>query len=319
MLFSLYKSSLLLYNILANTNSRKGHFMHSQKTRVGVVVIISFVMAALRAFLISGHLERSTPDNNVYYLPENIEITAFTVVAILFALLFIYLGISSGRKKVVCLKSFSSSVTIASSLLAFLLIGAALFYMVSLFSADAAFSLSSLLLFVLTLLSALVFLLSALSNGNKRKSESFLASAALIPIIFSAVRILLDFIATSSAPMASSGAYHIVGLVAALLYFLAEGKSYVIETSAATFTSLGYVSIFFLLVYSLPNVILACLGSLVFDVQTAYSAVDLGIVVYIAVRLATSKSNRKIKFNEEADQANEQTEAEAPIEEPTAE
>ena len=267
--------------------------MHSQKTRIGVVAVISLIMAALRIFLISAYIEKNSFAVDTYYLPDKPEITAFTVVSALFLILFLYLGYSSGKKKLVNLGHSHIGVSAASILLAFALIGASLFYSVQLFSDGSEFKLAEFAVFVLTLLSAVVFLVSGLQFNKPRKSESFYATAALVPIFFSALRILSDFISTSSAPLASSGAYHIISLVAVLLYFLAEGKSYVVEVSAASHSAFGFVSLLFLLVYAIPDLVLRCSGSLPFNLSAAFSLVDVCIAIYIAVRLATTKIEKK--------------------------
>ena len=267
--------------------------MHSQKTRIGVVAVISLIMAALRIFLISAYIEKNSFAIDTYYLPDKPEITAFTAVSALFLVLFLYLGFSSGKKKLVNLEQSRIGVSAASLLLAFALIGASLFYSVQLFSEGAEFKLTEFAVFVLALLTAVIFLISGLRFNKPQKSEGFYATAALIPIFFSAVRILADFIATSSAPLASSGAYHIISLVAVLLYFLAEGKSYVVEVSAASHSAFGFVSLLFLLVYAIPDLVLRCSGSLPFNLSAAFSLVDVCIAIYIAVRLATTKIEKK--------------------------
>lgn len=112
---------------------------------------------------------------------------------------------------------------------------------------------------------------------------------ALMPIILMIFRLLGDFLRTNATPLASSGGYHIMGLVAALIYFLCEGKSYALGGSAAVYLCAGYFSILLLLVYALPNVILHCFGVFSFDYYAGYSAVDLCISIYIWARMLNVK------------------------------
>ena len=267
--------------------------MRSQKLRVVAVVVISIVMAFLRTVIVTLNMEKNVISNDTYYLPDKAEITAFTVICVVFVLLFLYSGIALGRKKVIHLERSLGAMPAASLILAFSLIGAALFYVGVLIRGGYEFTVFEFILAILTLLSAIKFLISGLNYNKKLKNESYHAAAALIPIVFSAVRILSDFINTSAAPLASSGAYHIIGLVAVLLYFLSEGKSYIAETSAAPFNSFGYLSIFFLLVYSIPNFFLHCFGTFFFDFKSAFSVVDFGLVVYIAARLSSAQITAK--------------------------
>lgn len=280
--------------------------MRSQKIRVGTVVIISLIMAALRTFIVACYMEKTAIASDTYYLSDNSIVLAFTTVSILFSLVFIYLGFASGRGKTVHLERSHGAVPASALILAFALFGATLFYAVSLIRKPEEFNIFEFAVLSAALLSAIKFVISGLNYNKKLKNENAHAAAALVPILLSALRILTDFINTSSAPTASSGAYHIVGLVAVLLYFLSEGKSYVIETSAAAFNSFGFVSIFYLLVYSLPHLVLHCFGTFSFDISAAFSVVDLGLVVYIAARLSSSKIEPKKQKEQAAEPSEEQ-------------
>ncbi len=276
--------------------------MRSQKIRVAAVVIISLVMAALRTFLVTCYMEKNAIGNDTYYLSDNLVITAFAAVSVLFTVGFIYLGFASGSKNTVHLERSHGAVPASALILAFALFGATLFYAIALIREYSPLRVFEFAVFITALFSAVKFLISGLNYNRKLKNENLHAAAALVPILFSALRILTDFINTSSAPNASSGAYHIVGLVAVLLYFLSEGKSYVIETSAVTFSSFGYISIFFLLIYSIPNLVLHCFGSFSFDTAAAFSVVDLGLAVYIAARLSSAKIEPKEQAKEPEEQ-----------------
>lgn len=290
MAFSLYKNNFLNYNktVKEYVYQERCVRMRSQKLRVVAVIVISLIMASLRTVIVTFNMEKNQINNDTYYLPDNVEVTAFTAVSIMFLLVFLFSGISLGRKKTVHLERTHGAMPAASLILSSSLFGAVLLYAASLLGNNTELSLIKLILFALAALSAVKFLVSGL-RYNKKQSENIHAFAALAPILFSAVRILSDFISTSSAPLASSGAYHIVGLVAVLLYFLCEGKSYIAQTSAALFNSFGYSAVFFLLVYSVPNLYMHCFGSFSFDCDAAFSVVDLGLVVYIAARLSSAQ------------------------------
>lgn len=265
--------------------------MRSKKIRVTAVVVISLIMAALRTVIVTYNMEKNEIDTDTYYLPDNLEVTAFTVVSILFAFLFLGTAISLGKKKNVTLERSLGAVPAGSLVLGFSLIGVALFYSFTVLAAEnAKYTLIELVVFVLTILSAAKFLVSGLRYNVKHKNNNIHAVAALVPIFLSIFRLLADFISTSAAPLASSGAYHIVGLIAVLIYFLCEGKSYISETSAAAFHGFGYISIYFLLIYSIPNLFLHCFGAFAFNYSAAFSVADLGLVVYLSARLTSAKS-----------------------------
>jgi len=262
--------------------------MRAQTKRVSAVVLISLIMSVLRTIIITNGLE-SRSGNDTYYLPNNLEVISYNIFSIIFAALFIYTAIAFGRKKTVTLERDLGAVPAASLVLAFSLIGAAAVYSVSLIMAvEFHFTVIGILILATTVLSAAKFLISGLRYCKNDLNPQIDALTAMAPIFLSVFRLLGDFIRTSSAPLASSGAYHIIGLVAVLLYFLGEGKSYISKTAASTFYICGYIAIFFLLIYSLPNIVLHCF-MFNFDYYAAYSVVDIGIVVYIASRLSSAK------------------------------
>lgn len=263
--------------------------MRLKKKRVSAVVVLSLIMAAIRTVIIQYDMEKNDIDNDTYYLPDNLEVTAFNVATVLFMLLFVYAAFAVGRKKTVKLERSLGAVPAGSLVLAFSLIGAAAVYVYELISDGFEhFTVIGILILITTLLSAVKFIVSGI-RYNAKLRNNFHALAAMAPIFLSVLRLLGDFIRTSAAPLASSGAYRIVGLVAVLLYFLCEGKSYVSDTSAAAYYGFGYLSVFFLLVYSLPNLIMHCFGTFAFDYYAAYSVADIGLAVYISARLSSAK------------------------------
>lgn len=271
--------------------------MRAQTKRVSAVVLISLIMSVLRTVIITYGMEQSRSGNDTYYLPDTIEVISYNTVAVIFSLLFIYTAIAFGRKKTVTLGRNLGAVPGASLVLAFSLIGAAAVYAASaVTSEDFESGVIDLLVFAATVFSAAKFLVSGLRYRKKYPSGNIDALTCLIPILFSILRLLGDFIRTSTAPMASSGAYHIISLIAVLLYFLSEGKSYVSKTAAPTFYICGYIALFFLLTYSFPNLVLHCF-MFNFDYHAAYSVVDLGLVVYIASRLSSAKLIEKCEEN----------------------
>ncbi len=262
--------------------------MRLQKKRVGAAVIVSIIMAAVRTIIIQYDMEKNDIDNDLYYLPDNLEVTVFTAAAMLLTVAFIYGGFANGRKKTVRLERSQGAVPPAALVLAFSLIGSSVIHCVFAVR-DGITCLSVVDIFVLlfSILSAVKFIVSGIRYNVKLKN-SFHALAAIAPIMLSVFRLLGDFINTSAAPMASSGAYHIVSLVCVLFYFLCEGKSYVAPTSGSVYYAVGYLSMFYLLVYSMPNLIIHCFGTFGFDVTAAYSILDIGLVIYIATRLTSA-------------------------------
>jgi hypothetical protein len=236
-------------------------------------------------------MEKNNVDCDTYYLPDgHIWVTLFSIVSVLFTLFAVFLALRSKNRPVVL--DHKGSAGPASLVLGFLLVGASLVY---LFSSEATkYAGGSLmkLVIIAAVLSAIAFIVLGFRSNSPETSKGFLAVLTVFPIVFSALRLLADFIQTSATPLASSGAYHILGLTAALLYFLAEGKTYVSDSNSKTYFLFGYISILFLLVYAVPNLILHCFGVFMFDYNAAFSAVDIGIAIYVSARMMTAKIKR---------------------------
>ena len=269
--------------------------MRLQKLHIIAVVAVSCLMAALRTVIVTSCMEKNAVDTNTYYLPDSLEVILFAVVSAISVITFFCSALALGKKRVAKLDRSFGSVQAGSLILAFSLVGAALVYGLTFFGSDTLqIDFFGKMVFVFTILSAVRFLYCGLRYNTKRSYNTIDAITALAPIMLSMFRLFGDFIRTGTAPLASSGAYHIIGLIIVMLFFLCEGKSYVSDISSITYIFFGYLSIYFLLVYSLPNLVLHCFGTFRFDYLAAYSVVDLGLVVYISARLASSKNKKKL-------------------------
>lgn len=282
-----------IYN---TSNKRQKWRYYSVRTKtkfVSLVAVVSFAMAVIRTVIIQYDMEKNGIENETYYLPDNVEVSVFTVASVLFAALFVFCAFYFGRKQNVTLCRSYGAVPAGSLTLAFALIGAAAVYIATVVrNGSESVTVIGIMILVTTLLSAVKFVISGIRYDKTLKS-TYHALAAIAPIALCMLRLLGDFIRSSAAPLASSGAYHIVGLSAALIYFLTEGKTYVVKTSGSIFYAFGYLSVFFLLIYSVPNLFMHCFGFFRFDYYAAYSVVDIGLAVYILTRLSSAKLDEK--------------------------
>jgi hypothetical protein len=55
---------------------------------VSLVAVVSFAMAVIRTVIIQYDMEKNGIENETYYLPDNVEVSVFTVASVLFAALF---------------------------------------------------------------------------------------------------------------------------------------------------------------------------------------------------------------------------------------
>ena len=272
--------------------------MCAGKKHVALFSLVSLVMAIIRTVIIQYDMENNDIKKDTYYLPDTAEVLIFTIAVFVFIVLFAVCAIMLGRKKVVTLDRSLGAVPAGSLVLAFALIGAAIVYVAFLVKGGwESRTMIGMLILVTTVLSFAKFIISGV-HYDKTLKNSYHAIAAIAPIALCVLRLLGDFIRSSAAPLASSGAYRIVGLCVVLIYFLAEGKSYIAKMSGGTFYLFGYLSVFFLLVYSVPNLFMHCFGFFEFDYYTAYSVVDIGMAVYIIARLSSAKLDEEVKEEE---------------------
>lgn len=259
------------------------------KKQVGTVLGIGLIMAAARTALITYNMEKNSVESDVYYLPDNAATVIFAIATVLFMALSFWLAYKLGKGKRVDVDQKSCSASTACVVAAFVLIGAATIYIFA--SAEEKTSGGGLqnLVVIMSVLSSAAFLVSAIRPPVLEGKKGIFALITFAPLLFSVFRLLCDFINTSATPLASSGAYHISSLAVVLLYFLCEGKSYLSEGRATTYFLFGNLSVFLLLVYAVPNVIMHCFGVFCFDYSAAYSAVDISLAIYIAVRMSTAR------------------------------
>lgn len=149
----------------------------------------------------------------------------------------------------------------------------------------------SLLMKALALLSAAYFLVSAAwMELPKRKSLHLLCSMA--PILFCALRILNTFINNSTLPLAFSGGYRILGMIAMMLFFLNEGKLLTGAGKTSAYLFCGYVSVLFCAAYDLP-VLLYGMKTGASGPDAVHSLLSVALTIYILTRLASLPVRRK--------------------------
>ncbi len=259
-----------------------------RKKYIGCLILFSTVIAVFRATVVIFNME--SQHTHSYYLRDNFQTVSFTVVAVISLIALALLAVYVGKGKRVYCDSKSNEVVASSCMLAFMLLGTVIVYIVSAINqSNVENTVMEELSVALAGASAVAILIISL---GKCKSE-VMAWLTLVPFFWVVLRLLNDFMNTNSAPLSSSGAYHILSLVALVLYFLCEGKGFINKSSAVMYYLFGYISVFLLLVYSLPNLLIHCLGFFAFDYYATLSPLDLVVAGYICTRLASAKITDK--------------------------
>ncbi len=268
-----------------------------QKKRTLAVVLITIVMAILRAVVVYYNMEKNSYENDTYYLPDNLTVNVFNALAIASVVLFIAFALSLlFTKKTNVYHDLSASpagmLVLAFSMFFAVAVIAKRYFMTT---EETVYSPIAIACVGLALVCGLIFLVLGLKSQKTMPSNATLSLLMLFPTALSALRLVESFIETNAAPLASSGDYRILGLASLLIFFLYDGKSYIHPKTAVMFYLSAFLSVFFLLVYSVPNLALHCFGTFSFDERAAYSVVDIGICVYICSRMFNAKLKTSVE------------------------
>lgn len=216
------------------------------------------------------------------------ETLCAVLTACAFALMTV-LAILSRRRLSPELRSGLASVTFGAAMAAFLLLTAVA---VSVYFARYASTpvtdenaVVSFLMKASAVLSAAYFLIASASVTLSRHKAVHLL-LAMTPIFFCALRILNTFINNSTMPLAESGGYRILGMIAAMLFFLNEGKLLIGVKTASAYLVTGYAAVLLCAAYDLPMLITGVRQG-ASGPDAVYSLLTVGMVLYMLPRLAT--------------------------------
>ena len=253
-----------------------------------IFFIFGAVMALLRSVMVVRHIEINAYDSKAYTLPDGGVFTAFAVAAALFCAL---LGVFTLAKclRTACLPDKTDPLPAGATLACAL----ALFCQAALFAVYALEKTVEVKPFAaiaaaLALLSSLIYFLPPGVQFMRGVKRDLPASAGMLPVFYFAARIIDVFTNNNAAPMESSGAYRLLSLVAAMLFFLAEAVSAVHPTALSRFFFCGGVASVMLFIHSVPDIVLRMCGFISFEYSAMLSVCDLLFALYICVRIGTS-------------------------------
>ena len=131
------------------------------------------------------------------------------------------------------------------------------------------------------LLGALYFLFNALAPSLLANDAIHLAGA-MMPVLYCAFRILCDFIATGTMPLANGGGYHILSMIAAMLFLLCEAKIVSKRGKTLSYLLFGQIAIVLSVAYNIP--FLVHFADVPFA-ERMHGVLFLALALYIAARL----------------------------------
>ena len=270
----------------------------NNKKSLLTVLAVSIIMSIMRTVVILDNIESKNITSDIYFLDESASVISFAIVTLVFVVLFFAIAFRSGRKRACSFPANTLSVNVASIICSFALLGESIIYLIFVLGKNPSFGTIDVSTFnhsgldvaviIFSLISAIYFFYVGFAGHSS--NNNLLAIGALMPIFTAVFRLLADFVRQSTTPLASSGAYNILSIIALMLFLLAEGKTIAGVGSAFMVTFTGYSSILLLMTYSLPNLLIHSFWFPSFNYITAFSIVDLCFVIYVSIRLFTLKT-----------------------------
>ena len=93
----------------------------------------------------------------------------------------------------------------------------------------------------------------------------------------------MDFVEQNSHPENSAVAFHIISLLLLMLFMVYEGKTVFGATLMRIYLTTGYLCIFTMLLYAVPNLFIT-IKNPVIDRYILFSAVDIVLALYVFTR-----------------------------------
>lgn len=148
-----------------------------------------------------------------------------------------------------------------------------------------------ILMTLFAVLSSVYCILAAASSRFSRNANLFVLFSLSVPIYF-AFRTLNDYINVGTLPFQNSGAYHILGMIVAMLFFLSESKRLTGAGRPFFYLFLGGAAILFLCAYDVPVLVSFVQGLSSGGYEAVQSFLSLMVIVYAFVRIGSFPESR---------------------------
>ena len=266
------------------------------------VFAVSWLLSIVRIWVMEKNIEiNDISTGNVYFIEKNIETISFAVFSVCFTLAFIVLGIYLGKKANTMIDFENSPVVFSSALCGFMLLAIGLYYSYQYITTDRV-GLGKFIVCLMMIAASVMFLyLSISKNGMKRTS---LPVMRIIVCVYAIVRLVVDFIEQNSLPSNSALVFHILSLICFMLFMTYEGKSDFGEASMRFYLISGYLCVFFMMIFALPNLILTLGDYSMIDSYVLFSANDIVIAFYVFTRVysVTKAASEESASKEKSDE-----------------
>lgn len=245
------------------------------------VFAVSALLSIVRISVVRKNIEIGR-DTNIYFIDKNTETIGFVIFSCCFAIAFIVLAIFMGKKANSFRDLESTPVIFSSALCGFMLMATGFYYSYQII-ANGNNDTGRFLVCLLMICASIMFLYLAVSKDgmNKRLVPYMRIGVCLYAI----VRLVVDFIEQNSFPSNSAIVYHILSLASFMLFMIYEGKADFGVASMRYYLITGYLCMFFMMLYALPNLVLTMHVYPSIDTYVLLSAVDIVIAFYVFTRV----------------------------------
>ncbi len=244
------------------------------------VALASLVMSLIRVIILKNNIEIDGNQDGVYYILRNTETIVFLVFTCCFIVAFTVIAIIFGKKANSFISFDSSPAVFSSSLCGFMFLSTGLYYSYQFITGHG--ELPEFVISVSMVLASAMFLNMALQKeGTVRKSVVYLRFAVCG---YAIIRLLLDFIKQNSHPANSASVLHILSLIAFMLFIIYDGKTEFGSASMRQYLISGYLCIFFMLLYAIPNLVITLFDYSI-DSYILFSAADISLAFYAFSRV----------------------------------
>ena len=248
------------------------------------VLTAALLLSVFRMIIMVKHMQINTVGID-YYLQRSMTVTVFDVAAAVTCAVCVFFSVRMGRKARRKLEFDTSGVIFTSALVGFMLLSMGLYLCYRYFSTTGVISVWEMVPIVLAVLAAIPFFYY--SSKHVVPVSTRCALLALIPVLLTGARLIVDYSAQKDYPTSAISVYHILSLGALSLFFLNEGKFGVGKGSPAAYMLFGSLSVVLLLVHALPSILLSAFWVLPMNDMDLFSAVDIACAAYILVRMAS--------------------------------
>ncbi len=248
------------------------------------VALSSLLLSVMRVIVLKNNIEinetETAGQSVVYYIARNSETVVFLVFTCCFFVAFAALAFVLGKKANSFISFDSSPAVFASSLCGFMFLSTGLYYSYQYVTGNG--ELSKFVISLAMVASSAMFLNMALQKeGKQRKSVLYLR---FVVCGYAILRLILEFIEQNRRPTNSASAFHIISLIAFMLFIVYDSKTEFSQASMRPYLASGYSCILFMLIYAIPNLAITLLYKQI-DPYILFSAADISLAFYAFSRV----------------------------------